>query len=112
MDDTRAALSKTNEATMVISSDDPNPQDPDKWGFVNLEEEIRYPDSTRPPSAREIEYLINRYPFLSIFDAQADFSQIEELPSPRLIKADTGWLIQDYGFYMSSSLGELLYGDY
>lgn len=84
----------------------------DRWGFVGLDEDVQNVDVTRPVSGREVEYLIGRYPFLRIFDARADFSKIEELPSPDLVKADSGWIMQDYGFYICSSLGEWLYGDY
>ncbi len=97
---------------MVNSSDDSINSEQDSWGVKALGEKALGADAARPVSSQEIQYLINRYPFLRVLDAQTDFNEIEVLPSPRLVKADTGWLMQDFGFYICSSPGELLYGNY
>lgn len=97
---------------MTNSSDEPANSKQNRGDFIGIDENIQNVNVTRPVSAQEITYLINRYPYLRVFDAQADFSKIFELPYPNFVRADTGWIMQDYGFYICSSLGDLLYGNY
>lgn len=66
-------------------------------------------DWTGPIRNEDILYLVNRYPFLQLISQEPSFS--DEL-QPKLIQANSGWIIHDYGDAMSSSPGELLYGDY
>lgn len=66
-------------------------------------------DWSGPLKHEDILYLINRYPFLQIISTEPSFKVDIE---PKFIKANSGWLIHDYGDAMSSSPGELLYGNY
>lgn len=95
------------------NSDHSNNKKQDALDFTELKKEIDPLNVVaRPISSQEIECLIDRYPFLKLFDPEADFSKITELPTPLLVKADTGWVMRDYGFYICSSLGQMLYGNY
>jgi hypothetical protein len=62
-------------------------------------------DILRQISPEEIQYLLDHWPFLQMLDPEA-----KEPGSLRLIRAWSGWIIQDYGDAMSSSPGELIFG--
>lgn len=55
----------------------------------------------------DIQFLLNRYPFLQLISTAANFSGGVEV---EFHTAESGWVIQDYGDALSSSPGEYLYG--
>lgn len=57
----------------------------------------------------DVLYLLNHYPFLQIVSSNPSFGEEVQV---KLLKAQSGWTIHDYGDAMSSSLGGLLFGDY
>ncbi len=63
-------------------------------------------DWLRSITAEDIIYLLDHCPFLQIRDPNAELEN-QEL---KLIAADSGWTIHDYGDAMSSSPGAFLYG--
>lgn len=67
-------------------------------------------DWTGPVRHEDVQYLLSRYPFLQIINTDAHFP--EGGVEPKFIKADSGWVIHDYGDAMSASPGDLLYGNY
>lgn len=66
-------------------------------------------DWKRHVSPSDVLYLLDQCPFLQIMDTGLQIAS--ELPPLQLITAKSGWKIHDYGNAMSSSPGELLYGD-
>lgn len=66
-------------------------------------------DWTGPIRHEDVLYLLTRYPFLQLVNTEANF---EEGISPSFITAPSGWVVHDYGDAMSTSPGELMYGDY
>lgn len=63
-----------------------------------------------PIRHEDVEYLLNRYPFLQIISTDPKFP--EEGIQTKLIDAKSGWTIHDYGDAMSASPGELLFRRY
>lgn len=66
------------------------------------------PDWARKITPEDIQYLLDHCPFLQMVNPDVE----PESRSVELIPADSGWIIHHYGDAMSSSPGELLYGDY
>jgi hypothetical protein len=66
-------------------------------------------DWQRRISASDMVYLLDQCPFLQITDTgvQSD----TELPALQIITAQSGWKIHNYGNALSSSPGELLFGN-
>lgn len=60
----------------------------------------------RPVAHNDVEYLLNRMPFLQIANFGTPLPDPEQ--NPEFIKAPSGWMIHHYGNAMSSSPGELL----
>ncbi len=60
----------------------------------------------RPVSPQEIEYFLDRWPFLQIVSANQHpmFDQVEQLFAP------SGWVVLSYGDAMTSSPGRHLFG--
>jgi hypothetical protein len=82
----------------------------DVWGLRDLGREIENLDINRPFTSDDVWYLINQFPFLKILDIKASKEQLNELPEPKLVRSESGWLMYDYGFCIASSQGEMLYG--
>jgi hypothetical protein len=66
-------------------------------------------DWSGPIKHEDVLYLLSRYPFLQIMSSSASFP--EEI-HPKFITANSGWVIHDYGDAMSSSPGDLMFGNY
>jgi hypothetical protein len=64
-------------------------------------------DWARPISKTDIEYILNRWPFLEIKNPNA--SDTDE-PHLEFFTAMSGWLIHDYGNVIASSPGIFLFG--
>jgi len=64
------------------------------------------PDFLRQITPEEIEYLLDRCPFLQIVGPET----LETPGAVKIIRASSGWDIHDYGDAMSSSPGSLLFG--
>lgn len=63
-------------------------------------------DVLREISPEEIQYLLDRCPFLQIVGPTMEFDPDEV----RIVQSESGWDIQDYGDAISSSPGRLLFG--
>jgi hypothetical protein len=58
-------------------------------------------------NAHDVLYLLNRCPYLQIVDTKVSVTEPEE--EPRIILAESGWNIYDYGNALSTSPGLLLF---
>jgi hypothetical protein len=63
----------------------------------------------RPVSHAEVQYLVNRYPFLQLINTEPQLTQVT---NPKFITATSGWVIHDYGIALSSSAGKYLVDTY
>lgn len=79
------------------------------WGKRAQGFEITPIDWSRPVKHEDVFYLVNRYPFLQMISSNPSFEGEMQV---KLHTAKSGWVIHDYGDAMSSSPGELLFGNY
>jgi hypothetical protein len=63
----------------------------------------------RPITQRDVQFLVNQYPFLQLISTDPEVSGVTE---PHFITALSGWVIHDYGIALSSSPGDYLLGVY
>lgn len=66
-------------------------------------------DWSRPITAKDLEYLYDRYPFLQLLSIDPNFEAGVE---PKFITLSSNWVAHDYGDALTSSPGEFLYGGY
>lgn len=73
-----------------------------------IEELIGKPINTsRPFTHQDIVYLLNKYPFIQIANTLSTFENAMAL---KILRADSGWNIMDYGDALCSSAGEYMFG--
>ncbi len=78
-----------------------------KWAERIEKLELSKIDPLRPVTSNDIQYLLKRYPYLQILNSDT-LCNIE--PELKLIPAQSGWSIHDYGDMIIASSGESLYG--
>lgn len=66
--------------------------------------------ATRPVAPTDILYLFDQWPFLQIVNA--DYASYSEESALNVVRAKTGWDVQDFGDAMATSPGRLLFGGY
>jgi hypothetical protein len=67
-------------------------------------------DWTRPIAKTDIQYILDRWPFLEIKNPYASETEDEDAPDVEFFTAMSGWLIHDYGDSIASSPGIFLFG--
>lgn len=75
------------------------------WGKRARGLDVVATDWNRPVLHQDVEYLLNRYPFLQIITTDEN----PVMTPVQLIRAESGWVIHEYGAAMSSSPGEFLF---
>ena len=81
----------------------------DIWGKRDAGMRIPNIDWSNTIKHEDVEFLLNRYPFLQIVSTDPTFA--DEI-QPAFITADSGWIVHDYGDALSSSPGDQLFGNY
>jgi len=64
-------------------------------------------DWKRPISREDIQYLLDRYPYLQMINTEATFSYPITI---RFVRSDSGWVMHDYGDAICASPGDAMYG--
>ena len=67
-------------------------------------------DWSRPISELDIQYILDRWPFLEIKNPDIDDTTDDEQKPVEFFTAMSGWLIHDYGDVIASSPGVFLFG--
>ena len=64
------------------------------------------PGAMKPATPEQMDALMKRFPYLQLFHDYGDFEQEHEVA---LVQVKTGWVICDYFYALSSSLGQRTY---